>query len=580
MKITAFSYQNSMHHKTLSARHDVAVSNLSSGNIANLSQIDGGAFALSERLQNSNTINQAAMTNLQNLVSFSHAQSDTLSSASEILNRMNELAALASNGLLSDSDRMNYNKEFLELSSQLSDQATSKFSGNHLFGANSGGVSFIKESSGLDYTNKIGVASDPDTGSVFGSDAGGGNDLVDSDVIPDGDNSYASTISNFAALNSAYSGAATPAASIFRDLFGEGGGVGWLKAAEDAVVSGFGWSVTNDAYDVEIDESAAEGGTVAYVSSLVYSGTHHADVQKLVIEVNDFDPPYISADRIIAHEIVHALHAQNTYFGDITGDGKSSATWLKEGLAEFIHGGDSRVRAHLGSNPTDSEIQSLLDKIGTGNESWSDSEQYASAYLAVRFLHSEIKECGFSDGIKHMTSWMKTQFDTGKGSTASGFNAYLSNFMSSRGYSTNDEFLDAFKNGGETASYTSPIANSSGETLSLRGISSVTLSDTSSYNLSSVSLANKTLTQIASLIESVSSEKAKVGSNLSTLENQIEMLTSISLNQDAAYSKLTSSDLAEETTELSKVNIGMNFYLTAQIQAQNISRNVLSILFN
>ena len=68
---------------------------------------------------------------------------------------MNELAALASNGLLSDSDRMTYNKEFLELSSQLSDQATSKFSGNHLFGANSGGVSFIKESSGLDYTNKI-----------------------------------------------------------------------------------------------------------------------------------------------------------------------------------------------------------------------------------------------------------------------------------------------------------------------------------------------------------------------------------------------------------------------------------------
>ena len=129
-------------------------------------------------------------------------------------------------------------------------------------------------------------------------------------------------------------------------------------------------------------------------------------------------------------------------------------------------------------------------------------------------------------------------------------------------------------------SYTSPIANSSGETLSLRGISSVTLSDTSSYNLSSVSLANKTLTQIATLIENVSSEKAKVGSNLSTLENQIEMLTSISLNQDAAYSKLTSSDLAKETTELSKINIGMNFYLTAQIQAQNISRNVLSILFN
>ena len=34
--------------------------------------------------------------------------------------------------------------------------------------------------------------------------------------------------------------------------------------------------------------------------------------------------------------MVHALQAQNTYIGDPTGDGTSSANWLKEGLASLF----------------------------------------------------------------------------------------------------------------------------------------------------------------------------------------------------------------------------------------------------
>ena len=136
-----------------------------------------------------------------------------------------------------------------------------------------------------------------------------------------------------------------------------------------------------------------EGGRVAYVL-LLYTATFKADVQELFLEEKDSDPPYVSGDRIIAHKMVHALQAQNTYIGDPTGDGTSSANWLKEGLAEFIHGGDSRVRTHLGSDPTDDDIQELIDTIGTGNEDYL-KHQYAAAYLATRFLHSEIKDAGF-----------------------------------------------------------------------------------------------------------------------------------------------------------------------------------------
>ena len=89
---------------------------------------------------------------------------------------------------------------------------------------------------------------------------------------------------------------------------------------------------------------------------------------------NDLEP---TIDTLIAHEMVHAMHMQNTHFSDAIGDGSSRGTWLIEGLAEFIRGADGRVQSILGNDPTDDEIRNLLGAIGTGNEDWATSEQYA-----------------------------------------------------------------------------------------------------------------------------------------------------------------------------------------------------------
>ena len=416
MNLVGFSQGNSQLLGQIYNSKQAVVSNMTSGRREDLARSDTGAFSLSSRISSQSKMDQVSRMNLQNMVSYTQSQSQALSSASKVLQRMSELASLASNSFMSDADQDNYNKEFISLTEQLTDLSKTKFDSKCLFGAGNGGVEFVKSADGLDYKNKIGLANDPDTGAIMGSDVGGTTDLNDADVIPDGDNTHSSQISS-----SAYSG--LKATSIFNDLTGNAGGTGWLKASEDAVSSAYGWSPTNDSFTVTIDSTAPEGGRVAYVSYSYNTATFKADVQELVLEEKDFDPPYVSGDRIIAHEMVHALQAQNTYIGDPTGDGKSSENWLKEGLAEFIHGGDSRVRGHLGADPTDDEIQELIDPIGTGNEDWSSSDQYAAAYLATRFLHSEIKDAGFSDGIKHMTTWMKAQFDADKGSAASGFNA-------------------------------------------------------------------------------------------------------------------------------------------------------------
>ena len=568
MNLVGFTLGSSQTLGRIYQAKEKAVSNLASGQKQDIAQTDAGAFSFSSRVASKVKMDQVSQTNLQNMVSYTQSQTQSLSRASEVLQRMSELTSLATNGLMSDTDRENYNKEFISLSEQLNDFSITKFGNTKLFGAGSGGIEFVKGSNGLDYTNKIGLSSDPDTGSILGSDVGGSIDLNDADVIPDGDNSYRSTIGS-----SSYSG--VKGTSIYNDLTGNSSGIGWLKASEDAVSIAFGWSITSDSFDVEIIDGT-EGGTVAYVQSSVNTGTHKADVQKLVIEVNDFDPPYISGDRIIAHEMVHALHAQNTYFGDPTGDGSSSANWLKEGLAEFIHGGDSRVKAHLGTNPSDDDIQQLINEIGTGNEDWSSSEQYAAGYLAVRFLHSEIKEAGHTDGIKHMTTWMKAQFDADKGSSASGLNSYLANFLSSRGYSNNEGFIEAFKGGGGL----DPVADSTGASLDLENISTVTLSDTETYNLSTVEAATTTLSKLSILIESVASELAKTGSNMSKIESQIDNLRLMNLNHEAAYSRIMDADLAGESLAMLKADLKMNFHVNSITQAKGVSQNVLSILFN
>ena len=113
--------------------------------------------------------------------------------------------------------------------------------------------------------------------------------------------------------------------------------------------------------------------------------------------------------------MVHLIQAQNSFFGDITGDGMSSANWFKEGLAEFIAGADNRVVADLERlagypNQSDpnyqtkllSQVSTLVNKIGTGNEDWTSSEQYSAAYLAVRFLHKKLIDLN-TEGIKQIT---------------------------------------------------------------------------------------------------------------------------------------------------------------------------------
>ena len=190
MNLVGFSQGNSHLLGQIYNSRQTAVSNMASGRREDIARSDSGAFSFSSRINSQNKMDQVSRMNLQNMVSYTQSQSQALSSTAKVLQRMTELASMASNGLMSDTDRENYNKEFISLTEQLSDLSKTKFGSKNLFGASGGGVDFIKNTDGLDYNNKIGLMNDPDTGSILGSDVGGATDLNDADVIPDGDNTH------------------------------------------------------------------------------------------------------------------------------------------------------------------------------------------------------------------------------------------------------------------------------------------------------------------------------------------------------------------------------------------------------
>ena len=420
----------------------------------------------------------------------------------------------------------------------------------------------------------------------------------------------------------------------------------WLKASEDQIIQDFGWTVdTSDSWNLIVNEKDT-GGYAAFVMTSQYAnGT--ADVIEMQFDLPDFSAPHTqptsTADRVVAHEMVHAMQAQNAYYGDIVGDGVSSGKWFKEGLAEFIHGADSSVASILASNGDD--YATLNGAIGTGNETWSTGEQYASGYLAARYLHEKIKLSTAMDvngvtkdeGVKHMTTWMKDQFDRGAGAAASGIDAYFTTFNIPKegvagNLSGNTDFLDEFKGvhgqafvknlndsgllavtdtGSIRGSDVNPsdpsldaqnvisdatgtaqsayiveqdtgaltaMIDGAGLTYDLQSVNTITISDITTFNLDTISSAVATLGELELLLENLADERSMIGANLSRLEKEIDNLNGKITQGELAVSRIEDTDVALESNRFATRQVRMQSSIAILAQAQKLNIGIQDLI--
>ena len=125
------------------AELEATISKLSSGNKLVRAGDDTGGYSQSAKIGATNKRHYESMHNLQNVLSYCQTQDGILSSVGDIISRIGELAARALDITANDSDRENYNKEFMELVDQLEKISNEEINGLPIFGA--GGFSDDKK---------------------------------------------------------------------------------------------------------------------------------------------------------------------------------------------------------------------------------------------------------------------------------------------------------------------------------------------------------------------------------------------------------------------------------------------------
>jgi flagellin len=541
---------------------------LSSGLRVNSAKDDAAGLAIAERMHSQiRGMNQAAR-NANDGISMLQTAEGASSKITDMLQRMRELAVQSVNFTNSDQDRQALQGEVHQLKAEIERvSATTSFNGSYVFGKNR-------------------------SSAVGTSDA---NLQTTLDGLQDR----------------------------------------WLGQAGKLVQEMYGISGGGAAMQIKT-ETDAVGGTAAYVSSQ-HSGNGPGFSISMTVDLADFtsanqphggSDPFFN-DRIIAHEMVHAVMATGQSWGKLA-TSNQTYQWFIEGTAEFIHGADERV-AGDGANL-------MIAKLTPADlEVWDqNSEDYSSGYLAVRYMHAAIQKqsssSGVQDVIQHLHNNNVTLSEaiaaashgafTGLNDFYSKLSAAAANPASFQTYIgldlTNEDTgaIGGLDTGGptaKTATNVMPDTPASADTLSGFALNwgelfaktgsgmglgmgfqvganagDLVFAHTGDLNLgvmgmqdvdiSTSSGATTAIRRLDDAIDYVSALRGRLGAQMNRFENIIGVLNVSSENASASRGRIIDADFAVETANLSRGQILQQAGTAMVAQANQLPQQVLSLL--
>ncbi len=170
----------------------------------------------------------------------------------------------------------------------------------------------------------------------------------------------------------------------------------WLEQSEIIIKDYFGLQAPGGVTLKVVLEDSIVGAT----ASVSYSGENGGaptNTMQLNIDVTEFTALYASLDggnqsafdsmdQLIAHEMTHAVMAATTNL-------EQFPMWFVEGTAQFIPGADTSVNQVLtglgGNNLTNrATVIDNIDNLDTAGEFGGSATDYATAYIATRYLDS------------------------------------------------------------------------------------------------------------------------------------------------------------------------------------------------
>jgi flagellin len=384
-----------------------------------------------------------------------------------------------------------------------------------------------------------------------------------------------------------------------------------LSAPETLIKNAFGIDAPAGT-DIEIKfENDSPGGTVAWVTSYVPSDGK-AYGFSMTIDEADFltgQNLWISKDRIIAHEMTHAMMAAS----GINWNDSATPVWFKEGTAEYLAGADERLSGSISILGSE---QRVVDSISASE---SSSHFYSASYAAVKYLDDKIKDTsGGSKSIKDLMGILAdgglktldtalqeldpTLFNGGVTGFIQDFKENGANFIqmnldltddgvgSILGESLND--IDVIPDGDGVTLSKDPLGNFdvvwssstntttsssayvtiSANTFDIDGILKIQVgannNQTMNIHLNKVTsdalglagadvkvLADTAISQFDKAIETISSERSRLGAYQNRLEHAYNNNTNASNNLQAAESRIRDVNMAKEMMTFTKQEI-------------------------
>jgi flagellin len=340
------------------ARHTAdaskAIEKLSSGSRIGGASDDPAGQAISARMSSQLRGMSQVMRNINDGTSMLQVADSAMANIGDSLQRLRELAVQSGDGGMSDKDRGALQQEATQILAQISDVgATTAFNGQSLFSQ--------------------------DTSSI-------GGDARTRRVV-------------------------------------DGLKTGWLASAEDMVKKYYGIEGDGAEISLNLKDTDGQWNTLASVSGYVESNGKVGTLS-LNLDMADFGSgdtadggeAFLYNDRVVAHEMVHAIMDRSTNMASLP-------KWFKEGTAELIQGGDERLRNVVAG----SSAASVVSDVTSGVFS------YEGSYAASRYMHDKLKELGVDGGMKGIMTYLNknqcANLDTALNAVTNGAIADTSAFM-------------------------------------------------------------------------------------------------------------------------------------------------------
>jgi len=198
----------------------------------------------------------------------------------------------------------------------------------------------------------------------------------------------------------------------------------WLEGAGQRILDMYG--LDGNGKSLEVSVVPTLGGPLASASW----SSAKPGVILLSVSAEDFLPATPPSgtnkhgtmynDRIIAHEMAHAVMFADDNLRETQFATDGSGMWLIEGITEYLHGANKRVQADnaFGVN-LGAAVNSLVTTASNNYAMYSAPGAYSAAYLAVRYFDEKSLLAG-GTGIKGLLNELKAPgpFDNTRMDTA------------------------------------------------------------------------------------------------------------------------------------------------------------------